>query len=68
MPPFAAGADGNVERDTAAGSSAAGKGTPVTEHEQHEDERMDVTDPAMPGEANPSAHEPVLYDDEDADE
>jgi hypothetical protein len=29
----------------------------VTEHEEHEDERTDVTDPVMPGEANPSAHE-----------
>jgi hypothetical protein len=31
----------------------------VTDNEQHEDERTDVTDPAMPGVANPSAHEPT---------
>jgi hypothetical protein len=31
----------------------------VTEHDQHEDERTDVSDPAMPGSANPSAHEPT---------
>jgi len=31
----------------------------VTEHDQHDDERTDVSDPAMPGSANPSAHEPT---------
>jgi hypothetical protein len=31
----------------------------VNGHDQHEEERKGVSDPAMPAAANPSAHEPT---------
>lgn len=31
----------------------------VTEHDEQKHERMDTTDPVMPAEPNPSAHQPT---------